>query len=48
MVHMALIVFLLLPILAALPVWPYSADWGYGMSVGLAFILLSLVLLVWP
>lgn len=34
MLQIVLMVFLLLPILAALPVWPYSSDWGYGPSGG--------------
>lgn len=47
MLQIMLLVFLLLPILAALPVWPYSSDWGYGPSGGLAFGLLLLCVLAW-
>lgn len=47
MLHIVLIVFLILPLLAALPVWPYSANWGYGPSGGLAFVLFFLVALAW-
>ena len=32
-------------LLSVLPFWPYSANWGYKPSGGLAFLLAILVLL---
>ena len=32
-------------LLSVLPLWPYSANWGYLPSGGLGFLLLALVLL---
>lgn len=47
MLQIVLMVFFLLPIIAALPVWPYSSDWGYGPSGGLTLGLLLLCALAW-
>jgi hypothetical protein len=41
-----LLVILVLLLISALPVWPYSRSWGYGGSGIVGFILL-LVLLAW-
>jgi len=41
-----LIIILILLLLGALPVWPYSRSWGYSGS-GLIGFLLLLVLLAW-
>lgn len=41
-----LLVLLVLLLISALPVWPYSRSWGYGGSGIVGFILL-LVLLAW-
>ena len=35
-----LLVLLILLLLGAAPVWPYSADWGYYPSGGLGLVLL--------
>jgi hypothetical protein len=42
---LALIIVLLL-IVGALPLWPYSSDWGYYPSGGLGLVLLVGALLV--
>ena len=41
-----LIIVLLLALLGALPVYPYSTSWGYYPSGGAGLILLVVVLLV--
>jgi hypothetical protein len=41
-----LLVLLVLLLISALPVWPYSRSWGFGGSGIVGFILL-LVLLAW-
>jgi hypothetical protein len=33
-------------LLGALPTWPYSADWGYYASSGLALVLVVLILVM--
>ena len=40
-----LIIVLLLVLLGALPVYPYSSSWGYYPSGGLSLVLLVVVLL---
>ncbi len=47
MLYSVLILFVAIPVLGALPIWPYSANWGYGPSVGLAIIWLVLLALAW-
>jgi hypothetical protein len=37
-------VLLVLAALLAIPMWPYSRDWGYYPSGGLAFVALIVVL----
>lgn len=39
------IVVLVLLLVGVLPTWPHSANWGYGPSGGLGFLLLVLVIL---
>ena len=39
-----LIIILILLLIGALPVWPYSSSWGYGGSGLLGFLLLLLIL----
>lgn len=39
-----LFIILLLLLLGALPVWPYSRSWGYGGSGILGFLLLVLII----
>lgn len=41
-----LLIILVLLVLGALPMWPYSAGWGYYPSGGLGLILLILLVLV--
>ena len=40
-----LLVILILLLLGALPVWPYSSSWGYFPSGGLGLILLIVIIL---
>jgi len=40
-----LLLILILLLLGALPMWPYSAGWGYYPSGGLGLILLILIIL---
>jgi len=41
-----LVVLLVLLLVGILPVWPYSAAWGYYPSSGLGLVVLILVLLL--
>jgi len=41
-----LIILLVLLLLGAVPVWPYSRRWGYRPSGGLGLILLIVLILV--
>jgi hypothetical protein len=41
-----LVIILLLVLLGALPVYPYSRSWGYYPSGGLSLVLLVVILLV--
>jgi hypothetical protein len=41
-----LIVVLVILLLGALPMWPYSSGWGYYPSGGLGLVLLILVVLL--
>jgi hypothetical protein len=40
-----LLVILVLLLLGALPLWPYSSSWGYFPSGGLGLILLIVIIL---
>jgi hypothetical protein len=40
-----LLIVLVLLLLAALPIWPYSGDWGYGPGGLLGFLLVVLLIL---
>jgi hypothetical protein len=40
-----LLVILILLLLGALPMWPYSTNWGYFPSGGLGLILLIVIIL---
>jgi hypothetical protein len=44
--RLVLIVILLLLVIGAFPVWPYSASWGYYPTGGLGLLLLILVVLL--
>ena len=46
MVRILLVVFLLVLLLGAVPVWPYSHDWGYYPGGGLGLVLLVVLLLI--
>jgi len=41
----ALLVILILILLGALPVWPYSSGWGYYPSGGVGLLLIILIIL---
>jgi len=45
MLSTVLIVVLVLALLGALPMWPYSAGWGFYPSGGLGIIVLVLIVL---
>jgi hypothetical protein len=46
MLSTILIIVLILLLLGALPAWPYSADWGYYPSGGLALVVIIVLMLV--
>ncbi len=46
MLRTILIIILILALLGSVPLWPYSAGWGYGPSGGLGLILLILIILI--
>lgn len=46
MLEILLLVFLVMLLLGALPVFPHSRSWGYGPSGGLLTLLLVVLLLV--
>jgi hypothetical protein len=41
-----LLIILVLLVLGALPMWPYSSGWGYYPSGGLGLIVLILIILL--
>jgi hypothetical protein len=41
-----LIIILLLALLGALPIYPYSSSWGYYPSSGLSLVVIIVILLV--
>jgi hypothetical protein len=41
-----LLVILILLLLGALPLWPYSAGWGYYPGGGLGLLLIILIVLI--
>jgi hypothetical protein len=43
--RLILIVLLVILLLGALPVWPYSANWGYYPGSGLGLLLIILLVL---
>jgi hypothetical protein len=45
-VPMILLIVLFLLLIAAVPAWPYSRDWGYYPSGGLGLLLLVILLLI--
>ena len=46
MLRTVLLVLLILIALGSLPLWPYSAGWGYYPSGGLTVVLVILLVLV--
>ncbi|HTL78542.1 MAG TPA: DUF3309 family protein [Candidatus Babeliales bacterium] len=44
--RLILIIILLILLLGALPMWPYSSGWGYYPTGGLGLVLL-IVLILW-
>jgi len=46
MLRVVLIVLLILLLLGALPMWPYSSGWGYYPSGGLGLVLLVVIILL--
>jgi hypothetical protein len=44
--RLVLILLIVLLLIGAFPVWPYSASWGYYPSGGLGLILIVLVVLL--
>jgi len=46
MLRLVLLIVLILLILGSVPLWPYSAAWGYGPSGGLGLVLLIVLILV--
>jgi hypothetical protein len=46
MLGTVLLIILILFLLGALPVWPYSGGWGYYPSGGLGLVLLILIILM--
>lgn len=45
-VKLILIIILVLLLLGALPMWPYSSNWGYFPSGGLGLLLIILVVVL--
>ena len=45
MLRTLLLVLVILALLGAAPVWPYSHDWGYYPSGGLVVLLIVVILL---
>ena len=44
--RLLLILLLVLLVIGAFPMWPYSASWGYYPTGGLGLLLLAVVLLL--
>ena len=44
--RLLLILLLVLLVIGAFPMWPYSASWGYYPTGGLGLLLLAIVLLL--
>ena len=44
--HTILLVLLVLLLVGALPLWPYSRDWGYAPTGGLGLIGVILIILL--
>ena len=46
MLRLILLIVLILAVLGSVPMWPYSAGWGYGPSGGLGLVLIILLILI--
>lgn len=46
MLRLILLIILILAVLGSIPLWPYSAGWGYGPSGGLGLVLIILLILI--
>ena len=46
MLRLILLIILILAVLGSVPMWPYSAGWGYGPSGGLGLVLIILLILI--
>jgi hypothetical protein len=46
MLRLILLIILILAVLGSVPLWPYSAGWGYGPSGGLGLVLIILLILI--
>jgi Protein of unknown function (DUF3309) len=44
--RLILLIILILLVLGALPMWPYSTGWGYYPSGGLGLLLLIVLLII--
>jgi hypothetical protein len=46
MLRTILLIILILALLGSVPLWPYSAGWGYGPSGGAGLLLIILIILI--
>jgi hypothetical protein len=46
MLRTILLIILILALLGSVPLWPYSAAWGYGPSGGAGLLLVILIVLI--
>ena len=46
MLRTVLLIILILALLGSLPLWPYSAGWGYGPGGGAGLLLIILIVLI--
>ena len=46
MLRTIILVIVILMLLGAIPIWPYSMNWGYGPSGGLGLLVLILIVLL--
>lgn len=46
MLSTLLVVILILVLIGAIPIWPYSNEWGYGPSGAVGAIVLVLLILI--
>ena len=46
MLRLILLIILILAVLGSVPLWPYSAGWGYYPSGGLGLVVLIVVILL--